>query len=61
MPSTDDFGEQANIAYKIVSRAFIFEEEDNWIEANKCWQEVFGPIFLPRSFVLQKDSIVKSF
>ena len=45
LPSSDDFGEKANIAYKIVSRAFIFEEEDNWIEANKCWREVFGTDF----------------
>lgn len=45
LPSNDDFGANANVAYETVRKAFALEEEEERGEANKLWREVFGPDF----------------
>lgn len=41
----EDFGVQANIAYKKAVMANRHETESHQLEANLCWKDVFGDLF----------------
>jgi len=42
---TGVFGEQANTAYKNMLEALRYEDDGNYVRADKCWKEIFGKYF----------------
>ncbi len=45
LPSTADFGAQANLSYQEAVKAINYENEEDSYKANICWKAIFGDAF----------------